>query len=100
MKEAMEITMSIDAATIAKEFAISEEELTRKSLRAFLLEQLRLLEAERKARCAKFGVKNLWEMEQLFVEGKVEEEEMLEDYQTVDYLTARVKRVKAMLEEV
>ena len=29
------------------------------SLRAFLLEQLRLLEAERKARCAKFGVKDL-----------------------------------------
>ena len=92
--------MSIDAATIAKEFAITEEELTKKSLRAFLLEQLRLLEAERKARCAKFGVNDLWEMEQLFVEGKVEEEEMLEDYQTVDYLTARVKRVKAMLEEV
>lgn len=92
--------MSIDTSTIAKEFAITEEELTRKSLRAFLLEQLRLLEAERKARCAKFGVKDLWEMEQLFVEGKVEEEEMLEDYQTVDYLTARVKRVKAMLEEV
>ena len=59
MKEAMEITMSIDAATIAKEFAISEEELTRKSLRAFLLEQLSLLEAERKARCAKLGVKDL-----------------------------------------
>ena len=92
--------MSVNAATIAKEFAITEEELTRKSLRAFLLEQLRLLEAERKARCAKFGVKDLWEMEQLFVEGKVEEEETLEDYQTVDYLTARVKRVKAMLEEV
>ena len=92
--------MPIDATTIAKEFAISEEELTRKSLRAFLLEQLRLLEAERKARCAKFGVKDLWEMEQLFVEGKVEEEEMLEDYQEVDYLTYRSERVKALLEEL
>lgn len=92
--------MSIDASVIAKEFALSEEDLQRKSLRAFLLEQLRLLEAERKARCAKFGVKDLWEMEQLFVEGKVEEEDMLEDYQTVDYLTARAKRVKAMLEEL
>ena len=92
--------MSVDATSIAKEFAITEEELTRKSLRAFLLEQLRMLEAERKARCAKFGVKDLWEMERLMVEGKVEEEDMLEDYQTVDYLTARVKRVKAMLEEV
>ena len=92
--------MTLDASTIAKEFAITEEELHRKSLRAFLLEKLRLLEAERKARCAKFGVKDLWEMEQLFVEGEVEEEDMLEDFQTVDYLTARVKRVKAMLEEL
>lgn len=100
MKETREIIMSVDATSIAKEFAITEEELTRKSLRAFLLEQLRMLEAERKARCAKFGVKDLWEMERLMVEGKVEEEDMLEDYQTVDYLTARVKRVKAMLEEV
>ena len=92
--------MPVNITTIAKEFAITEEELIRKSLRAFLLEQLRLFDAERKARCAKFSVKDLWEMEQLFVEGKVEEEEMLEDFQTVDYLTARVKRVKTMLEEV
>ena len=32
------------------------------------------------------------------MEGKVEEEDMLEDYQTVDYLTARVRRIKAMLD--
>ncbi|MYC36724.1 MAG: hypothetical protein F4X66_07395 [Chloroflexi bacterium] len=92
--------MPVNITTIAKEFAITEEELIRKSLRAFLLEQLHLFDAERKARCAKFSVKDLWEMEQLFVEGKVEEEEMLEDFQTVDYLTARVKRVETMLEEV
>ena len=92
-------TIPIDTSSITKEFAITEEELQRKSLRAFLLEQLRLFEAERKARCAKFGVKDLWEMETLFVEGKVEED-MLEDFQEVDYLTARVKRVQAMLEEL
>ena len=35
------------------------------------------------------------------VEGKVEEEAILEDFQTVDgFLTARVKRIKAMLEQV
>ena len=92
--------MSVNITTIAKEFAITEEELIRKSLRAFLLEQLRLFDAERKARCAKFGVKDLWEMEQLFVEGKVEEEEMLEDFQTVDYLTHRVKRITEMLDNL
>ena len=39
-------------------------------------------------------------MEGLIVAGKVEEEAILEDFQTVDYLTARIKRIKAMLEEV
>ena len=92
--------MSINASVIAKEFSLTEEELHRKSLRAFLMEQLRLIEAEREARCARFGVSDLWAMEQLMVEGKVEEEAILEDFQTVDYLTARGKRIKAMIEEL
>ena len=92
--------MPIDTATIAREFSLSEEELTRKSLRAFLMEQLRTMEAERKARCAKFGVSDLWGMEGLIVEGKVEEEAILEDFQEVDYLTYRVERIKAMLKEL
>jgi hypothetical protein len=92
--------MSVDATRIAKEFAITEEELHRKSLRAFLLEQLRLLEAERKARCAKFGVSDLWEMERLIEQGKVSEEAILEDFQEVDYLTDRAEQVRAMLEEL
>ena len=92
--------MSVDVSSIAKEFSLSEEDLARKSLRAFLLEQLRLLEAERKARCAKFGATDLWDMEWLMVEGKVEEEAILEDFQKVDYLTTHVQRVKAMLEDL
>ena len=92
--------MAVDAGVIAREFAISEEELLRKSLRAFLMQQLHILEAERKARCAKFGVADLEGMDQLLFEGKVSEEEMLEDFQKVDYLMARVKRVKSLLREV
>ncbi len=92
--------MAINASAIAKEFAITEEDLVRKSLRAFLLEQLRLFESERKARCARFGATDLWDMERLMVEGKVTEEAMLEDFQAVDYLTSRVRRTKAMLEEL
>ena len=72
----------------------------RKSLRAFLMQQLRLIEADRQARCAKVGATDLWDMERLMVEGKVEEEQILEDFQTVDYLTGRIKRIKAMLEQV
>jgi hypothetical protein len=37
---------------VAQEFALDEQELIRQSLRAFLLERLRLLDAERRAKCA------------------------------------------------
>jgi hypothetical protein len=91
--------MSLDIRQIAKEFSLSEEALTKESLRAFLLEQLRTLDAERQARCAKFGVKTLAEMDELLRQGTVTEEEILEDFQHVDYLTTRVERIKKMLEE-
>ena len=42
---------------------MTEKELMRESLRAFLLAKLHLLDADRKARCAKFGVTSLEEKE-------------------------------------
>ena len=54
--------MSPYLATIAKEFLLSAEDLTRESIRAFLAERLKLLDAERRARCANFGVSFLEEM--------------------------------------
>jgi hypothetical protein len=92
--------MSLNVREIAEEFSLSEESLTREGLRAFLLEQLRLLEAERQSRCAKFGVKTLEEMDELLKRGVVTEEEIIEDFQNVDYLTARIERIKNLLEGV
>jgi hypothetical protein len=92
--------MGLDVQQVAKEFDLSEEVLTRESLRAFLLEQLRTFDAERRARCAKFGVSDLAEMDALLQRGAVEEEEILEDFQNVDYLTTRIERIKHMLAEL
>lgn len=91
--------MSLDLATVAREFALSEEDLTREGIRAFLAERLRLLDAERRARCAKFGVSSLEEMDGLLRRGEVEEDDILEDFQEVDYLCDRISKVRAMLEE-
>jgi hypothetical protein len=91
--------MSLDIQQVAKEFALSEEVLTRESLRAFLLEQLRALDVERQARCAKFGVTSLAEMDDLLQKGAVAEEDILEDFQHIDSLTTRIERVKQMLME-
>lgn len=86
--------MSLDIQKMANEFSLSEEALTRESLRSFLLEQLRTLDAEQQARCAEFGVTVLAEMDELLKRGAVTEEEILEDFQDVDYLTTRVERIK------
>jgi len=85
---------------IAQEFALSEEELVRQSLRAFLLDKVQLLESERRARCAKFGVSSLEEMDELIRNGSVEEEDILEDFQNVDYLTTEIKRIQGLLREL
>ena len=85
---------------VAREFALDEQELIRQSLRAFLLERLRLLDAERRAKCAKFGVTTLEEMDDLLKTGQVEEEAILEDFQDVDYLTTQVQRIQQLLEEI
>jgi hypothetical protein len=92
--------MGVDVQQVAKEFDLSEETVTRESLRAFLLEQLRTFDAERQTRCAKFGVANLTEMDALLQQGKVEEDEILEDFQNVDYLTTRIERIRKMLAEL
>ena len=59
-----------------------------------------MLEAERRARCARFGVTSLEEMDALVREGRVSEEEILEDFQQVDYLTARISELRATLQGI
>ena len=92
--------MALDAARVAKEFSLTEEAVIREGLRAFLLERLRLFDAERRAHCAKYGVATLAEMDALLVRGEVEEDDILEDFQEVDYLCDRIAKVQAMLEEL
>jgi hypothetical protein len=92
--------MSLSIQTVAREFSLSEEALTRESLRAYHLEQLHTLDVERQARCAKFGVTSLAEMDELLQRGEISEEILLEDFQHVDYLTTRIARMKQMLQEL
>lgn len=93
-----ETVETLDIEELAREFALSEHGLIVQGLRAFVVEQLRLFRAEKSARCAKFGVTSLGEMEQLIVKGAVEEQDILEDFQNVDYLTNRIDRLESLLE--
>jgi hypothetical protein len=92
------VTADVDVGELAKELAMSEQDLLVQSLRSFIAEQLRLLRAEKQARCARFGVTSLEEMDRLISEGAVEGEEILDDFQNVDYLTARIEHLERLLE--
>jgi uncharacterized protein YuzE len=72
-------TATVDIGVLAQEFALNKQDLIVQGLRAFILERLRLFQAEKRARCAKFGVTSLEEMDKLIVEGMVEEENILND---------------------
>ena len=89
---------TVDIGELAREFALSEQDLFARSLRAFIIEQLRLFQAEKQARFAKFGIASLEEMDTLIIEGMVEEEDILDDFQNVDYLTTRIERLEHLLE--
>lgn len=92
--------MAIEATQVAQELAMSEKALTREALRALLRAKIHALDAERRARCAKFGVTSLSEMDELIRTGKVQEEEILDDFQNVDYLTNRIARLQKMLGDI
>ena len=92
--------MSPDLYEIAQEFGLTEEALMTESVRLYLAEHLRMLEVDRQARCAKFGVNDLEEMDNLLRRGEVEEEAIREDLEEVSHLTYRIQRVKALFEDL
>jgi len=98
VQSATATTATVDIGVLAQEFALNKQDLIVQGLRAFILERLRLFQAEKRARCAKFGVTSLEEMDKLIVEGMVEEENILDDFQNVDYLTTRIERMEYLLE--
>lgn len=85
---------------VAQELAMSEEQVMRESLRALLRAKIHSLDAERRARCARFGVSTLQELDELGRAGKVDEDAVLDDFQNVDYLTNRIARLQHLLGEI
>ena len=92
--------MTVDTTQIAQELAMSPEDVLREALRALLRARIHAFDAERRARCAKFGVSSLQELDELISAGKVDEEAVLDDFQNVDYLTNRIGRLQQLLGEI
>jgi len=92
--------MSVVLGEAAEVLGVSVKELKRRSLAALLEKELRSLRAEILSICQKYGVRSWEEMNELIIEDKVEEGKILDDFQRVDHLTAKAKRISALLEQV
>ena len=89
------MTMTIDA--VADQLAIPPWELQRQALQSFLREQARFDNIERLHLCRKYGVSSLQEMDELVAQGKVDEETILADFQRVDFLTAKLRKLDELM---
>ena len=92
--------MPIVLGEAAEVLGVSVKELKRRSLVALLEKELRSLRAEILSVCQKYGARSWEEMNVLILEDKVEEGKILDDFQRVDHLTAKAKRIAALLEQV
>ena len=84
----------------AEVLGVSVKELKKRSLEALLEKELRSLRVELLSICQKYGVHSWEEMNTLIVEDEVEEGEILGDFQRVDHLTAKARRIETLLEHV
>ena len=92
--------MPIVLGDAAEVLGVSVKELRKRSLVALLEKELRSLRIEILSICQKYGVHSWEEMNELIVEEKVEEGKILDDFQRVDHLTAKLKRIEALLERM
>lgn len=92
--------MSVVLEEAAEVLGISIEELESRGLRALLEKELRAIRVEILVVCQKYGVSSWEGMNELIVDDRVEEGKILDDFQRVDHLTAKAKRLQTLLERL
>lgn len=92
--------MSIQLRKVAEELDIPPKMLRREGIKAFLERELRWVRIEILSLCQKYGVSSWEEMNELIIRGDVEEGKILEDFQRVDHLTAKSRKIEKLLEKL
>ncbi len=74
---------------VASALKMDRDALTRESLKAFLDRELRCVEAEIYEIGTRHGIKSIFELDDKLKKGEMREEDILDDFQELDYLEAR-----------
>ncbi len=85
---------------LASKFSLSQEELVQEGIKAFLLNQLHLLEVERRKLFRHHDVQTLDEFDQLLINNPDKESDLLESFQRADYLTHRIEEISQWIKEL
>ncbi len=84
---------------VAEILNIPERDIERESLKTFLEAKLKKLLIEQLQLTRKYGVKNVDEMENFYIEQKLSEKESWEDYFELSHIEAEVESVKKALQK-
>lgn len=85
---------------VASALKMDRNALARASLKAFLDRELRCAEAEIYEIGARHGIKSIFELDDKLKKGEVREEDILDDFQELDYLEARRDELLAAMKKL
>lgn len=89
---------AIDA--IAKEFHMKPKDLLKASLKTYLGQRLSRIEADLFLIAKKYGVKDIFQLDEKIKAGLVTEEKSYEDYFALDNLEAEREKIKKFLSKL
>jgi hypothetical protein len=84
---------------LASKFSLSQEELVKEGIKAFLFNQLHLLEIERRKIFKHYGVQAIDEFDQLLINNPNQESDLLENFQRTNYLTHQIEEISQWINE-
>ncbi|MGV8174311.1 MAG: hypothetical protein ACP5OU_01265 [Methanothrix sp.] len=85
---------------IAGVLKMDRDALARASIKAFLERELRSIEADMFEIWTKHGVKSVFELDDMLKRGVVREEDVLVDFQELDYLESRRDEILAAMKSL
>jgi hypothetical protein len=85
---------------IANELRVNKDVLAKSSLEVFLQRELLDVEAQMFKICARHGVKSVLDFDEILKAGKVQEEDILDDFMELDHLEARRDELLRAMEKI
>ena len=82
---------------ISKELGVSEEELVRKGIKAYLEMEFRRVNAEIYGIFSRYDVSSLSELDEKISKGKLSETETFDDFARLDYSESVKERIEKLL---